>query len=56
MKLLPLAIALFVIGAGLMFAFDSPLARVPGMAALFGFIVCGVFLIARPEFLGRDGD
>ena len=49
-----LTLALFVIGAGLMFAFDSPAARIPGLAALFGFIVCGVFLIARPEFLGRD--
>jgi hypothetical protein len=49
-----LAVALFVVGAGLVFFFDSPAARVPGVAALFGFIVCGVFLIARPEFLGRD--
>ena len=56
MKLLPLTIALFVIGAGLMLVSDGPLGRVPGMAALFGFIVCGVFLIARPEFLGRDED
>ncbi len=51
-----LTLALFVIGAGLMFAFDSPLARVPGMAALFGFIVCGLFLIARPELLEREED
>ena len=49
-----LMLALFVIGAGLVFVFDSPAARGPGVAALFGFIVCGVFLIARPEFLGRD--
>lgn len=56
MKLLPLTIALFVIGVGLMIPFDSPAARVPGMAALFGFIVCGLFLIARPEFLGREDD
>jgi hypothetical protein len=54
MKLL--ALALFVVGAGLMLAGDGPVTRVPGMAALFGFIVCGLFLIARPEFLGRDED
>jgi hypothetical protein len=56
MKLLPLTLALFVIGVALMLAGDGPATRVPGMTALFGFIVCGVFLIARPEFLGRDED
>jgi hypothetical protein len=51
-----LTLALFVIGVALMIPFDSTAARIPGMAALFGFIVCGVFLIARPEFLEREED
>jgi hypothetical protein len=45
---------LFVAGLALMIPFEGPAARVPGVACLFGFIVCGVFLVADPEFLGAD--
>lgn len=47
--------ALLVIGLALMIPFSGPAFRVPGMICLFGFIVCGVFLIADPAFLtGED--
>jgi hypothetical protein len=42
---------LLVAGLALMIPFEGPAFRVPGMACLFGFIVCGVFLVADPEFL-----
>ena len=45
---------LFVAGLALMIPFEGPATRVPGMACLFGFIVCGVFLVADPEFLAAD--
>jgi hypothetical protein len=48
------AIACFVVGLVLMLGFESTLPRVFGMAALFAFIVCGVFVIANPADLGRD--
>ena len=42
-----------VVGLVLMVAFEQ---RIPGLLALFAFIVIGVFTIADPEFLGRDDD
>ena len=45
---------LFIAGLALMIPFDGPATRVPGMACLFGFIVCGAFLVADPEFLAAD--
>ena len=35
----------------LMLIFDSAPTRVIGVLTLFGFIVCGVFAIAHPDFL-----
>ena len=52
--LLAVCVACFVIGAADMIAFEAPLARIVGVALLFGFIVSGVFLVADPAFLGRD--
>jgi hypothetical protein len=52
--LLPVCVACFVLGAGVMIAFEAPLARIAGVALLFAFIVSGVFLVASPEFLARD--
>lgn len=54
--LLPICVACFVLGAGVMIAFEAPLARIAGVALLFGFVVSGVFLVADPEWLGRDED
>jgi hypothetical protein len=45
---------LLIAGLALMIPFEGPATRVPGMACLFGFIVCGVFLVAAPEFLAAD--
>jgi hypothetical protein len=52
--LLAICAACFVLGSAVMLAFEAPLARIFGVALLFGFIVSGVFLVADPEFLGRD--
>jgi energy-converting hydrogenase Eha subunit C len=53
-RLLGACVACFVLGSAVMLAFDAPLARIVGVALLFGFIVSGVFLVASPEFLARD--
>jgi hypothetical protein len=55
----PLAVAtvaLFVVGIGLMMPFEATLIRVLGVAALLGFVICGVFLIADPRMLAGDED
>jgi energy-converting hydrogenase Eha subunit C len=53
-RLLPICVACFVLGAADMIAFEAPLARIVGVALLFAFIVTGVFLVADPDWLGRD--
>jgi hypothetical protein len=53
-RLLPICVACFVLGAADMLAFEAPLARIVGVALLFAFIVTGVFLVADPDWLGRD--
>jgi hypothetical protein len=50
------ALASLLIGIGLMVPFEHPLTYIGGVAGLFGFIVLGVFAVATPENLGRDGD
>ena len=45
-----------VIGMGLMLVFEHWVTRVLGVAALFAFIVSGVFLIADPAFLAAEED
>jgi energy-converting hydrogenase Eha subunit C len=54
--LLAVCVACFVLGSAVMILFEAPLARIVGVALLFGFIVSGVFLVASPEFLARDED
>jgi len=46
------------LGAGLllMLLFEAWFTRLLGVAALFAFIVSGVFLIADPAFLAADDD
>jgi hypothetical protein len=53
-RLLGLTIGCFVLGSAVMILFEAPLARIVGVALLFGFVVSGVFLVASPEFLARD--
>jgi hypothetical protein len=47
-------IACFVLGAGLLFPFEHTVTIAAGVALLLAFIVCGVFLLASPDRLGRD--
>ena len=47
-------IGCLVLGLAMMIPFESTLTRIAGVLALFGFIVCGVFLIASPAALGED--
>jgi hypothetical protein len=54
--LLVATLAALVVGLALMIPFESTLARVFGVAALFAFIVCGAFLIANPADLGASDD
>ena len=51
-----LAIACFVVGAGLMLAFEMPIARVAGVLLLTAWIVIGAFALASPAYLERDDD
>jgi hypothetical protein len=46
-------LACFVLGASLLFPFEHTVTIAAGVVLLFGFIVCGVFLLASPERL-RD--
>jgi energy-converting hydrogenase Eha subunit C len=54
--LLAVTLGCFLLGSAVMIAFDAPLARIVGVALLFGFIVSGVFLVANPAFLEREED
>jgi hypothetical protein len=49
-----LALALAVVGAGLMLAFDVTLTRILGVMALLGFIALGLFVVANPGYLSED--
>ena len=55
-RLAGLALACFVLGAGLMLAFEMPAARIAGVLLLAGWIVIGAFALATPEYLGRGDD
>lgn len=48
--------ACFVLGAGLLFPFDSTITLLLGMLLLVAFVVCGVFVLASPEALAREPD
>jgi energy-converting hydrogenase Eha subunit C len=52
--LLVVTLVCLVLGSAVMVLFEAPLARIVGVALLFGFVVAGVFLVADPEFLARD--
>jgi hypothetical protein len=47
-------IACFVVGVALMIPFEATITRILGVAALFAFIVSGVFAIADPEHLADE--
>lgn len=54
--LLVATVACFVVGVGLMIPFEATITRILGVACLFGFVLCGLFLIADPRYLSRDDD
>jgi hypothetical protein len=54
--LVVLMLASLVIGLVLMLVFHAPVTRILGVAALFTFIVSGVFAIADPAHLGPEED
>jgi hypothetical protein len=50
------AIACFVLGAGLLFPFESTVTILLGVLLLVAFVVCGVFALASPERLNQPTD
>ena len=48
------AAACFLLGAGLLFPFESTFTILAGVLLLFAFVVCGVFVLASPEALGSE--
>jgi hypothetical protein len=48
------ALALLAVGAVTMLVFESTATRIIGVLALFAFVVCGVFAIADPRWLGAS--
>jgi hypothetical protein len=53
-KLLAFMFTCLGVGLVLMLVFEAWFTRLLGVAALFAFIVSGVFLIADPAFLAAD--
>ena len=56
MKLVALMFTCLGAGLLLMLLFEAWFTRLLGVAALFAFIVSGVFLIADPAFLAAEDD
>lgn len=54
--LLAATLAAFILGAGLLLAFEKAVTLALGVVLLFAFVVLGVFTIATPEYLGRAPD
>lgn len=54
MTLRRLCPALLVVGVGLLIPFETPITLALGVAALLGFVVSGVFLVASPDFIDAD--
>jgi hypothetical protein len=50
------AAACFLVGLGLVFLVNEPIARIVGLPLIFAGIALGVFAIADPGFLERDRD
>ena len=45
-----------MLGAGLLFLFESTFTILAGLLLLLAFVVCGVFALLTPESLGSDPD
>jgi hypothetical protein len=55
-RLVPAALAAFLLGVALMIPFESTLTRIGGVIALAAFVVLGVAAIADPRFLAGEGE
>jgi hypothetical protein len=55
-RLIAATLAAFVLGAGLLVAFEKALTLAAGVVLLLAFVVLGVFTIASPEYLARAPD
>jgi hypothetical protein len=49
-------LAAFILGAGVLLAFEKAVTLALGVVLLFAFVVLGVFTIATPEYLARGPD
>jgi hypothetical protein len=54
--LIAATVVTFLLGAGLLVAFEKAVTLAAGIVLLFAFIVLGVFTIASPEYLARGPD
>jgi hypothetical protein len=57
--LITATVATFVLGAGLLFAFEKAVTIAAGIILLFAFLMLGVFAVASPEYLtgaARDSE
>jgi hypothetical protein len=54
--LITATVVTFLLGAGLLVAFEKAVTLAAGIVLLFAFIVLGVFTIASPEYLARGPD
>jgi hypothetical protein len=50
------AVGCFVLGAGLLFPFESTFTILVGVLLLAASVVCGVFVLASPEALAAEPD
>jgi hypothetical protein len=55
-SLLAWTVAAFVLGAGLLLAFEHAVTLALGVLLLFAFVVLGVFTIAEPGYLAKRPD
>jgi hypothetical protein len=53
-RLETVTVACFVLGAGLLFPFESTFTILAGVLLLVAFVVCGVFVLLSPEALARE--
>lgn len=53
-RLLGATLACLAVGSFVMLMFNSGLARVIGVALMVAFVVCGLFLVVDPRWLGED--
>ena len=56
MSLRHAALGLLTLGVLLMVPFDAWFTRGLGVVCLFGFVICGLFAVATPDYLGRDDE